>query len=114
MLVEPGKNSTNKTGSVPRILTERSGEELVTAFILIALKFSPSHTLDNKRHFKCGLLFSAGIGGYMGLLLGASVISIVEIFDFVIYNCIRKAAWRKKTVPIQQVKPAKQGDVMPY
>ena len=31
------------------------------------------------------------IGGLMGLLMGASVLSICEVFDLVVYNLFRKA-----------------------
>ena len=39
---------------------------------------------------RVSLLFSGELGGLMGLLLGASVLSIFEIFDLFIYNSFRK------------------------
>ena len=42
-------------------------------------------------------LSSGEIGGYMGLLLGGSVITIVEILDLFIYNIVLKASRRRKT-----------------
>ena len=39
--------------------------------------------------FKIGLtktLFSGDFGGYLGLLVGASVITVFELLDLVIYN----------------------------
>ena len=30
------------------------------------------------------------MGGYMGLLLGASAMTVVELLDLIIYNCVRK------------------------
>ena len=30
------------------------------------------------------------IGGYIGLLLGASVLTVIELLDLIIYNGIRK------------------------
>ena len=39
----------------------------------------------------CGTLFFAGeIGGFMGLLLGGSVLTILELLDLIIYNIVRK------------------------
>ena len=36
------------------------------------------------------IFFPGEIGGFMGLLMGASVLSIMEIFDLLLYNSIRK------------------------
>jgi len=34
------------------------------------------------------LLFSGDIGGYLGLLIGGSVLTIVEVIDLVCYNAV--------------------------
>ena len=36
------------------------------------------------------------MGGFMGLLLGASVMTLCELFDLVLYNCFRKLHNRRK------------------
>jgi hypothetical protein len=42
-------------------------------------------------------MFVAGdLGGYFGLCLGGSAISLFEILDLVIYNAILKCAMRRK------------------
>ena len=57
-------------------------------------------------------IFSGEIGGFMGLLIGASVISIVELMDLVVFNWLHKALIKRKmnrqvsSISIQQVKPA--------
>ncbi len=40
-------------------------------------------------------LISGDIGGFMGLLLGGSVITLVEVLDLFIYNFIIKFARRR-------------------
>ena len=43
------------------------------------------------------IMFIAGdLGGFMGLLLGASVLTLCELFDFLIYNCFRKIRNRRR------------------
>ena len=39
------------------------------------------------------------MGGYMGLLIGGSVITLFEILDLVLYNCLRKMAHARKVAP---------------
>ena len=39
---------------------------------------------------------SGELGGFMGLFLGASVLTLCELFDFLIYNCVRKLHNRRK------------------
>ena len=36
------------------------------------------------------LFFLGEVGGFMGLLLGGSIISIFELLDFVLYNMMKK------------------------
>ena len=38
--------------------------------------------------------FAGDIGGYMGLLLGGSAITILEFLDLIIYNTLRKLSDR--------------------
>ena len=42
-----------------------------------------------------GFYFAGEFGGYLGLFLGASVISLFEILDLLLYNSIRNMATRK-------------------
>ena len=35
-------------------------------------------------------LLAGELGGYLGLLLGASVVTVFELLDFVIYNSARR------------------------
>ena len=45
-------------------------------------------------------LYTAGeIGGYMGLLIGASAITLIEVFDLIIFNICRKLSKLKKVEP---------------
>ena len=38
--------------------------------------------------------FSGELGGFMGLLIGGSVISVVEILDLILYNLARKLEYK--------------------
>ena len=40
--------------------------------------------------------FPGDMGGFMGLLLGASVMTICELLDLMIYNCFRKLRNRRR------------------
>ena len=51
-------------------------------------------------HFNFICLFTGDIGGYMGLFLGASIVTVCEIFDVVIYNALRKLKCRHSNVEI--------------
>ena len=39
-------------------------------------------------------------GGYMGLLIGASCLTLCEVLDLIFYNCTLKLAGKRKTAPI--------------
>ena len=39
---------------------------------------------------------SGDMGGFMGLFLGASVLTLCELFDFLIYNCVRKLRTQRR------------------
>ena len=49
--------------------------------------------------------FAGNVGGYMGLLLGASVVTVFEVIDLFVYNLIikikHKVARKKKTTPVE-------------
>ena len=49
----------------------------------------------------CSLCFSGEIGGYMGLLIGASCLTLCEVLDLLIYNMMLKLAeaHRRTTAP---------------
>ena len=36
------------------------------------------------------IYFTAEIGGLLALMLGASILTLVEVFDFFLYNCCSK------------------------
>ena len=38
------------------------------------------------------------MGGFLGLLLGGTVITLFELLDFIIYNCIVKYQERSKVI----------------
>jgi len=40
-------------------------------------------------------MFSGDFGGYFGLLLGGSIMSLFEIFDLIMYNAFVKMTSRK-------------------
>ena len=44
--------------------------------------------------------FKGDMGGYMGLLLGASVITLIEVLDLIIYNAILRCSRRRQVSPI--------------
>ena len=54
-------------------------------------------------------IFLAGdIGGIMGLLLGASVLTIFELLDLILYNSLRKWCNVRNLVMILTLKPLYQ------
>lgn len=42
------------------------------------------------------MCISGDIGGYMGLLLGGTIITLFELVDFLIYNAIVKMTGKKQ------------------
>jgi len=70
-----------------------------------ALKFESVEQLKSY-----GVLnFLSEVGGYLGLLIGASAITLVEITDVFVYNfCLKASAWwhRRKAVTSVNVKAA--------
>ncbi|ELU13132.1 hypothetical protein CAPTEDRAFT_202570 [Capitella teleta] len=54
-------------------------------------------SVEQKRDYDIGTLFSE-IGGYMGLLIGGSAITIVEFLDLIIYNCFLKGHGKMRSV----------------
>ena len=55
-------------------------------------------------HPVIGYLFSSlagAIGGNMGLLLGASLVTLFELFDLIVYNGIKKLYLRHRKPPKQ-------------
>ena len=57
----------------------------------------------------CLIHFKGEIGGYMGLLLGCSVLTIVEFLDLVFYNLFAKIEdhhhRRQSTTPVKKKLP---------
>ena len=51
-------------------------------------------TLLTKKHL---ILNTGDIGGYMGLLLGASIISLVEIIDYILLGIVQHQTNKKNT-----------------
>ena len=41
-------------------------------------------------------VFAGDLGGYMGLLLGGSVISIIEFIDLIVYNSLVKCSAKNR------------------
>jgi len=39
---------------------------------------------------RCLILFTGDIGGYLGLLIGGSALTIIELVDLVFYNAFLK------------------------
>ncbi|ELT96394.1 hypothetical protein CAPTEDRAFT_188177 [Capitella teleta] len=56
------------------------------------LKYS---RMEQIKDYNIATLFSE-IGGYMGLLLGGSCITLIEFLDLFLYNCFRKATRKKR------------------
>ena len=42
------------------------------------------------------------LGSYMGLLLGASVITLVELLDLILYNCFLRCRRKRKNACANQ------------
>ena len=42
------------------------------------------------------LVLAGDIGGFLGLLLGGTVITVLEMLDFIIYNCCVKCSEKKR------------------
>jgi hypothetical protein len=53
-------------------------------------------------HSQRRVSFAGEIGGYMGLLLGGSAITVVEFLDLIIYNCFLKGCGKRSS---SMVKP---------
>jgi hypothetical protein len=52
-----------------------------------------SQLLPNSTPVHC---FPAGdLGGYLGLLIGGSVLTLVEVIDLVFYNAALKVFWKR-------------------
>lgn len=43
------------------------------------------------------------VGGFLGLLLGASVLTVVEVIDFIIVSSVMRLS--KKATPVKHVAP---------
>ena len=55
-------------------------------------------------------VFSGDLGGYLGLLVGATVLTVIEVFDLIIYNCVRKCNDRRKENHKQKKRKPSQGE----
>jgi hypothetical protein len=56
---------------------------------LLSECLSPHHTLLTAA-------FAGEVGGYMGLLLGGSCITLIELLDLIVYNCCCKRSRNKE------------------
>ena len=60
------------------------------------------------------LLCSGEVGGYMGLLIGASALTLLEFFDLIVYNTILKCMEKKRrTSSVQSFQTIKTVKVQP-
>ena len=50
------------------------------------------------QQYTCFFIFLGEVGGFMGLLLGGSIISIFELLDFVLYNMMKKMYQKRNTL----------------
>ena len=64
-----------------------------------------------KEHVK--LLCSGEVGGYMGLLIGASALTLLEFFDLIVYNTILKCMEKKRRSSVQSFQSIKTVKVQP-
>ena len=58
--------------------------------------FRKCFVIYTKFHAWVHMYSSGDVGGFLGLLLGGTVVTLFELLDFVIYNCIVKYQERRR------------------
>ena len=75
----------------------------VIAYIYIyMLELKLTHVGKRGPICKMVRVFVGDMGGYLGLLIGASAITVFELVDLIVYNCFRKMLLREKPKPKQE------------
>ena len=68
------------------------------SFSKCSQKFRFSHSVQPLDCGKCRLepniMFAGDLGGYLGLLIGGSALTLLEILDLVFYNALLKVIGR--------------------
>jgi hypothetical protein len=55
-------------------------------------------TISQKEAFALSSLFGE-VGGFLGLLLGASILTVCELLDYIAMVCLKRCKTKRRTAP---------------